>query len=208
MKVNLMSDEHPIYEIIPVLTGELYTLVEDDVLKFNDCDVIPHYHFMNEIMWFRRSDGLFSINDNQYKIKDNTLIFVPTLVIHDIFLSPQPNHLRYLFQFENDFINETNASIPSLKKSKPLVLHVDERNAARIDTLLSWCNELFTHNRSSLLITKLLVSFIELVFSFESQEENESNHDVTSSASSLIKYLYSLENNTVSEITTAEASAA
>ncbi len=208
MKVNPMSDEHPIYEIIPVLTGELYTLVEDDILKFNGCDVIPHYHFMNEIMWFRRAEGLFSINDDQYKIKDNTLIFVPALVIHDMFLSPQSDHLRYLFQFEADFINDTNPSISSLKKSKPLVFHIDEKNAARIDTLLSWCNELFIHNKSSLLITKLLASFIELVFSFDSQEENKSSHDVTSSASTLIKYLYSLENSTESEITTAEASAA
>ncbi|VUS80057.1 hypothetical protein SB6419_01201 [Klebsiella spallanzanii] len=83
-----MSDESPVFEKIPVGTGELFTLRVDNINNFNGINVVPHYHMMDELMWFRESGGSYSIGDEKFTIKNNTLVFVPALLIHEMTLPP------------------------------------------------------------------------------------------------------------------------
>ncbi|MCS6052614.1 hypothetical protein LNO13_06255 [Klebsiella variicola subsp. variicola] len=50
-----MSDESPVFEKIPVGAGELFTLRADNINYFNGINVVPHFHMMDELMWFRES---------------------------------------------------------------------------------------------------------------------------------------------------------
>ena len=50
-----MSDESPVFEKIPVGAGELFTLRVDNINDFNGINVVPHFHMMDELMWFRES---------------------------------------------------------------------------------------------------------------------------------------------------------
>ena len=51
-------------------------------------------------MWFRESEGSYSIGDEKFTIKNNTLVFVPALLIHEMTLPAAASHKRYLMQFE------------------------------------------------------------------------------------------------------------
>ena len=81
-----MSDESPVFEKIPVGAGELFTLRVDNINDFNGINVVPHFHMMDELMWFRESEGSYSIGDEKFTVKNNTLIFVPALLIHEMTL--------------------------------------------------------------------------------------------------------------------------
>ena len=81
-----MSDESPVFEKIPVGAGELFTLRVDNINDFNGINVVPHFHMMDELMWFRESEGSYSIGDEKFTIKNNTLVFVPALLIHEMTL--------------------------------------------------------------------------------------------------------------------------
>lgn len=64
-----MSDESPVFEKIPVGAGELFTLRVDNINDFNGINVVPHFHMMDELMWFRESAGSYSIGDEKFTIK-------------------------------------------------------------------------------------------------------------------------------------------
>lgn len=97
-----MSDESPVFEKIPVGAGELFTLRVDNINDFNGINVVPHFHMMDELMWFRESEGSYSIGDEKFTIKNNTLVFVPALLIHEMTLPAAASHKRYLMQFEKE----------------------------------------------------------------------------------------------------------
>lgn len=200
-----MSDEHPIYEIINSPITELYNFRQEIINDFIGCEAVPHYHFMHEIMWFRKSCGIFTINNKEYEIKDNTLIFVPALMIHDMLLFSEQYHERYLFQFEPYFIQQSNDLIPSPQHSSSLVCYLDDTSAGRINSIFSWGFEECQKNKNSALGMKILSVLLEFVFSFEDKEGIEKKYQ--SNTSHLIEYLYRLENNNNYEVTTAEAAA-
>ena len=99
-----MSDESPVFEKIPVGAGELFTLRVDNINDFNGINVVPHFHMMDELMWFRESEGSYSIGDEKFTIKNNTLVFVPALLIHEMTLPAAASHKRYLMQFEKEWL--------------------------------------------------------------------------------------------------------
>ena len=108
-----MSDESPVFEKIPVGAGELFTLRVDNINDFNGINVVPHFHMMDELMWFRESAGSYSIGDEKFTIKNNTLVFVPALLIHEMTLPAAASHKRYLMQFEKEWLEGYDLSLPA-----------------------------------------------------------------------------------------------
>jgi len=101
-----MSDESPVFEKIPVRAGDLFTFRADRIAAFQGIEVVPHYHMMHELMWFRASTGSYTLGSEKFAIENNTLIFVPALMIHEMSIPEEENHSRYLLQFEKEWLDE------------------------------------------------------------------------------------------------------
>ncbi len=46
-------------------------------------------------MWFHKAQGSYSIGSEKFAIKDNTLIYVSPLVLHDMALEYTDDHERF-----------------------------------------------------------------------------------------------------------------
>ena len=189
-----MSDESPVFEKIPVGAGELFTLRVDNINDFNGINVVPHFHMMDELMWFRESEGSYSIGDEKFTVKNNTLIFVPALLIHEMTLPAAASHKRYLMQFEKE-------SLPAAHCGA--VAYLSGEEAERLELLLSWCGEFSDFSDSlfrSLMQSVLLHAFNSLKDSVPITERT--NHRYLSE---LIELLQSIDENENFEMTTEEA---
>ena len=196
-----MSDESPVFEKIPVGAGELFTLRVDNINDFNGINVVPHFHMMDELMWFRESEGSYSIGDEKFTIKNNTLVFVPALLIHEMTLPAAASHKRYLMQFEKEWLEGYDLSLPAAHCGT--VAYLSGEEAERLELLLSWCGEFSDFTDSlfrSLMQSVLLHAFNSLKDSVPITERT--NHRYLSE---LIELLQSIDENENFEMTTEEA---
>jgi len=201
-----MSDERPIYEIIGAPITDSYHFRRDKITDFIGCNAVSHYHFMHEVMWFRESYGVFTINNKEYEIKNNTLVFVPALMIHDMLIFSQRHHDRYLLQFEPYFLQQKSGDvILSSQHKSPLVFYLDEIAAERINSLFSWSLEECQQNKYSMLGMKLISTLLEFIFSREYHKNVDAKFQSDNNINTLIEYLYQLENTHHYEIATVSA---
>ncbi|WP_333010449.1 helix-turn-helix transcriptional regulator [Kluyvera sichuanensis] len=134
-----MSDESPVFEKIPVRAGDLFTFRADAISDFQGIEVVPHYHMMHELMWFRQSTGSFTIGNEKLVIENNTLVFVPALMIHEMIIPAQMNHVRYLLQFEKEWLDEYALASDALHCGAMAILSTED--ADRLEVLFNWCGE-------------------------------------------------------------------
>ncbi|WP_168197576.1 helix-turn-helix transcriptional regulator [Brenneria corticis] len=92
-------------------------------------------------MWFRRASGTFVIQDRAYPIKNNTLVYVPTLFMHEMILTSYAKHLRYLLQYEESWLEEMHLPVKPIQRIQPMVMYLDENEASRLETLFCWASE-------------------------------------------------------------------
>lgn len=199
-----MSDESPVFEKIPVRTGELFTFRADSLNDFNGIEVVPHYHMMHELMWFRQSGGSFTLGSEKITIKNNSLVFVPALMIHEMSLPAQSQHVRYLLQFEKEWLEEYDLASDSLQCGAVAIL--GDKDADRLETLFNWCGEFtdFTDPLFRSLIKNILLhAFNELKTSVHITERTNNDH-----LAELIKFLKDIDKTENYEITTEAAAIA
>lgn len=152
-------------------------------------------------MWFRESAGSYSIGDEKFTIKNNTLVFVPALLIHEMTLPAAASHKRYLMQFEKEWLEGYDLSLPAAHCGA--VAYLSGEEAERLELLLSWCGEFSDFADSlfrSLMQSVLLHAFNSLKDSVPITERT--NHRYLSE---LIELLQSIDENENFEMTTEEA---
>lgn len=196
-----MSDESPVFEKIPVRAGELFTFRSDAINDFKGIEVVPHYHMMHELMWFRSSTGDYTIGNEKFNIENNMLVFVPALMIHEMSIPPQSNHIRYLLQFEKEWLEEYALASDTLHCGAIAIL--TGQDADRLEMLFNWCGEFNNFSDplfKSLIKNILLHSFNKLKNSIHITERN--NHAYLGDLIGLLKSIDKTENY---EITTEEA---
>lgn len=155
-----MSEPYPIFENIPVSSGERFTLRRDSINDFAGLSVITHFHVMNEIMWFRRAGGSFVIQDRVWPIKNNTLVYVPSLFMHEMRLLAGDEHLRYLLQYEESWLEEMNITIQPVMRIQPMVAYLTGNEAGRVENLLDWaCEKMVCPAEFPLSLLRALVIF-------------------------------------------------
>lgn len=199
-----MSDESPVFEKIPVRAGELFTFRADSINDFNGIEVVPHYHMMHELMWFRKSEGSFTLGNEKILIKNNTLIFVPALMIHEMSIPAQGQHVRYLLQFEKEWLEEYDIASDPMQCGAVAILV--EKDADRLEMLFNWCGEFnnFTDTLFRSLIRNILLhSFNELKTSMHIIERTNNDH-----LAELIRFLKDIDRTENYEITTEAAAVA
>ncbi|WP_037430822.1 helix-turn-helix transcriptional regulator [Serratia plymuthica] len=155
-----MSDAGPIYEHIPVPTGRAFTLRRDDSTHFVGLSIATHFHLMYEVMWFPAARGSFTIGNETYFIKNNTLIFIPALLCHEMQLEPQQDHLRYLLQFEVQWLQNCAINLQPEQRIQPMIGYVTQSEADRIENLLGWATEHLKQDNAEELVLSLLKTFL------------------------------------------------
>lgn len=199
-----MSDESPVFEKIPVRAGDLFTFRADVINNFKGIEVVPHYHMMHELMWFRKSSGNYTIGNEKFTLENNMLVFVPALMIHEMCIPAQQQHIRYLLQFEKEWLEEYDLASDTLPCGAVAVL--SESDAERLEMLFNWCRDFndFSDNLFRALIKNILLhSFNKLKTSVHITERNSNAY-----VGDLITLLKTIDKSENYEITTEAAAAA
>ncbi len=204
-----MSDDRPVYENIPVGIGELFTLRVDSFVAFPGLTVIPHYHLMFEVMWFRRAAGAFTLQSEKFTLRDNTLVFVPALVTHDMQLNAGHDHLRYLLQFEAGWLDALGIPASQELAAYSLAATLDEKEADRVESLFAWCAERrqLHDNQDPLfraLLKTLLIDVFNRIHDTPRVPERNADHHVDR----LLTFLHTLDREKNYTITTEAAALA
>ena len=196
-----MSDESPVFEKIPVRAGDLFTFRADRIAAFQGIEVVPHYHMMHELMWFRSSTGSYTLGSEKFSIENNTLIFVPALMIHEMSIPEEENHSRYLLQFEKEWLDEYALASDTLQCGAVATLAGDD--ADRLDMLFNWCSEFddFTDTLFRSLIKSILLHAFKHLKTSGSITQREDNAHL----GDLMRLLKSIDVSENYEITTEEA---
>lgn len=196
-----MSDESPVFEKIPVRAGDLFTFRVDAISDFRGIEVVPHYHMMHELMWFRHSVGSFTMGNEKLVLENNTLIFVPALMIHEMSIPEQANHVRYLLQFEKEWLDEYALASDALHCGAMAILGSED--ADRLEVLFNWCGEFsdFTDTLFRSLIRSILLHAFKNLKAAVHITERENNAYL----GELIQLLKSIDATENYEITTEEA---
>ncbi len=200
-----MHDDPVTYENIITLTQELYYLQQYNLPEYSGDDVKTHFHFMYELMWFDRSCGYFGINDRRIPIKNGTLIFVPALIPHAMYLTPEYNHNRYLFQFEFDFLNPLAISHFSRKKDRIRVLYPDPATGVQLTALFDWTISLGKKPDHQAVFLKSIALLMEFVFSLNHNDETFPHAPGSDFVSRVRQLLYEIEEHKAWETTALEA---
>lgn len=199
-----MSDVGPVFEKIPVPVGGLFTLRADNHEFFSGLTVIPHYHMMHELMWFKEASGTFTIAGERFTLRNATLVFVPALMIHDLTIEPQQNHSRYLLQFEKEWIDDF-LLCPSVTQ-RGVLLQLSDKDATRIETLFSWCTELHQiNNRNNVLFKSLIKSILIDAFNHFQQSDAVLEREVDTHLDVLLTFLHHVDQHADYSITTEDA---
>jgi AraC-like DNA-binding protein len=188
-----MSDENPIFENIRLFCDQRSAFRLDECDGFDGLDIETHFHIMYEVMWFRCAKGSFAINNQDFQIKNNTLIYIPALFIHDMRLERDERHRRFLLQFEEEWLEKLDINLKPDMRLKSLVTYLDDGEASRLDTLLGWAydnKETDPHLHDALLRSFILF----LIQKYKSNEYTDTKIIASTHAQLLISLVQNLDN--------------
>mgnify|MGYP004705377163 FL=1 len=157
-----------IYENINPTENNLYLLKKYQTENYSGINVTAHFHFMYELMWFDQSVGYFGISDRQFMVRSGTLVFIPALQVHTLFLNPGDRHQRYLLQFEEGFPATLSVTSFFQHKDQVLILYPDDVTRQQLSSLFDWASTYASNPLQRNLLYKTLSLLIEQVFSLPS----------------------------------------
>lgn len=114
----------------------------------------PHFHDVAELVFFRRVLGEFVAAGRRHELSDGCVVFVPSMHQHDFALQPGP--MEWLLVQVDPYMVERLAlaqDLPSL--SHPFCAEPTGRNAARIEMLAEWLQDLVTERPSGSAIQRV-----------------------------------------------------
>lgn len=148
------------FEKIETTLGVDYMLRAREGVPDEGVYIRPHVHLEHEIIWFRRAKGSYSIGSERLALRDNTLVFVSSMILHDMELTFTPDHERFLLQYSNAVMNRLKCPLPFTDQHAGFVLQLNERDAERMQFLFTWLTQLHdephTVGESNPLLTLLL----------------------------------------------------
>lgn len=97
----------------------------------------PHFHLMYELMWFREIAGGVTIGDQHVELTDNTLLFVPSLMVHELTTGPV-RHDFFLLQYGAALYADLNLSPQQQPTATPLIQQLNQEDGSHLDHLLAW----------------------------------------------------------------------
>ena len=122
-----------------------------------------HFHKMHEIIKYTNVvDGIIVINGEEYTLKPNTLVYVPSLSVHDLQFPVESRRTWSLIQFEPDLLNSLHFDAYKSFFSAPLVIQLDDEMNERYEYLFQWYAQEFESPQGQL-GRRILALIIELL---------------------------------------------
>lgn len=164
----MLNTDH-FFEKIETTIGVDYMLRAREGVPEKGVYIRPHVHLEHEIMWFYRAAGSYSIGSEKFNLRDNTLVYVNSMVLHDMELVPSAQHERFLLQYNSSVLNRLKYpfSLPGLHGG--FVLQLSPQDAERIQFLFTWFTELHDAPFSASESNPLLILLLNTVFSHVEQ---------------------------------------
>ena len=157
------------FESIVIPSEQLYLLRSGEVVPEDGVFIRAHLHTQHEIMWFRRASGSYSINNQNFEIGDDTLVYVAPLVLHDMQLTATSDHQRFLFQYDQALLNDLGVLTREGRKCPSVVMHLQPADAERLQMLFTWMAELRTGGDP--LINEVMRLILQFMHELLSREE-------------------------------------
>lgn len=199
-----MSDINPVFENIKLSFDTPLKFVLAEMDAFPGMDIDMHFHVMHELMWFRESDGSFSINNHTFPLKNNTLVFLPSFLIHDMKMNAVSHNKHFLVQFEDEFLNHIDLKLLPEMRVNPLFMTLDEPEASHLDSLLTWANLQLDQDFD---LFKMMVKnvLLFLISKFKNIEFDANQIIAHTHVQTIIKLVQEIDLNKNYQITTTEA---
>jgi AraC-like DNA-binding protein len=179
----MLTADH-FFERIETSIGVDYMLRAREGVPPQGVYIRPHVHLEHEIMWFRRAEGFFSIGSEKFRIKDNTLVFVSSMMLHDMELSCSGDHERFLLQYDTAVLNRLKYPFPVSSPHAGFIMQLAPQQAERVQFLFTWLTELHEDPDSLNQVDPLLVLLLNTVLTHGESadkvvisEENNSTFD-------------------------------
>lgn len=197
------------FEKIDTTIGFDYMLRAREGVPEKGVYIRPHMHLEHEIMWFHKADGSYTIGSEKFNLKNNTLIYVSPLVLHDMELAFTDDHERFLLQYDNAVLSRLKYPFPALKPHTGIVTQLNDHDAVRLQFLFRWFMEIHEAPHSAHGINPLMILLLNTVFYHATQAEQISpEREGNSSFESIISFIIDMETRTSFNITLNEAAEA
>ncbi len=122
-----------------------------------------HFHKMHEIIKYTDvTDGVLIINGDEFVLKPNTLVFIPSMSVHDLRFPSNTKRSWSLLQFEPDILNTLNFDTYKSFFSNPCVHNLDTITNDRFDYLFNWYKEEY-HSTNSQLSSRIFSLILQIV---------------------------------------------
>ncbi len=112
-----------------------YSLQNKEVLS-----VDPHFHMMPEIMLFEQVSGTVSINQQAHELKADSLLFIPSMAVHDMHMTAADKAF-YLLQFEASVFQDLQMSDFATTGNQAVLAQLTSQEKQWLSSLFDWgCN--------------------------------------------------------------------
>lgn len=203
--LTMWNTDH-FFEKIETTIGVDYMLRAREGVPVKGVYIRPHMHLEHEIMWFHKAEGSYSIGSEKFNLKNNTLIYVSPLVLHDMELAFTADHERFLLQYDNAVLSRLKYPFPAMKPHTGIVTQLNEQDAERLQFLFKWFTEIDEMANSVHEINPLMILLLNTVFHHAAQAEQISPEGEGNSAfENIINFIIDMETRTSFNITLNEA---
>lgn len=152
------------FERIETTVGVDYMLRSREGVPAKGVYIRPHVHFEHEVMWFHKAEGFYSIGSEKFNIRNNTLVFVSSMILHDMELSFTDDHERFLLQYDTAVLNRLKYQFPVSNPHAGFVMYLEEKEAERIQFLFQWVTELHDTPHTLREVDPLLILLLNTLF--------------------------------------------
>jgi AraC-like DNA-binding protein len=115
-----------------------------------------HFHDVCELVMFEKAEGNFISQSATFQIKDKTLVFIPSMEVHNFELTQQEKSWHIL-QFSPLLFSLLDLSQQHLTLSTPLVIKLSNQKFSQYKMLMQW---VMKNNESEDLIKNDLLSVL------------------------------------------------
>lgn len=203
----MLNTDH-FFERIETSIGVDYMLRAREGVPQQGVYIRPHVHLEHEIMWFHRAEGAFSIGSEKFQIRDNTLVFVSSMMLHDMELSFTGDHERFLLQYDTAVLNRLKYPFPASASHAGFVMQLTHHQAERVQFLFQWLTELHDEPHTLDEVDPLLVLLLNTVLTHgESAEKVVISGENNSTFDNIIDFVVQIEKSKKFSISLNEAAA-
>ncbi|WP_228288606.1 MULTISPECIES: helix-turn-helix transcriptional regulator [unclassified Klebsiella] len=205
--LTMWNTDH-FFEKIDTTLGVDYMLRAREGVPDEGVYIQPHMHLEHEVMWFHKAQGSYSLGNEKFAIKNNTLVYVSPLMLHDMELNFTADHERFLLQYDNAILSKLKYPFPMIGSQVGVVIQLNEREAERLQFIFKWFAEIHEAPHSVQDVNPVMILLLNTVLSHASHAELVSAETENgTSFENIINFIIEMETKTSFNITLDEASA-